>query len=226
MAKMRANASDERDNFASFEKVPPTPALRIEIWLQQIELRAQSVTAALNKEMPEREQAAHDAQANYRRLLEVAERTGKARDRRAAEKAARIYCDAANAVRPALWWLAQDATINTALVRESLTKAAAGEAVEAALRAMNATWKLQGKKIEKQLRAASKGYKSWSSGGTKRAAAVRAKLAGRNLDIVKRRDALAELKDRSDAEIHNVLAETFHLSVKQIRRILTVADTR
>ena len=220
----RAVATKDFKLRAAKVKESDTPAGRIELWLKQIEQKANSVLRALEETLPIREKALTEAQEKNAAARSAAATADTAANRKAVRKATKACIDASNALYPKLWPLANSALRNAALVRKKLKQSAADEAVEAALRAVHAAWELDDAVFEKQHKAGLKGHASWSSGGRKRAKLVAHKLGPRNEDIVGTFKALKR-GGRSFPESVAALHERYGLSKRQIKRILAQMDT-
>ena len=193
-----------------------TPTQRIYLWLDQIETSACAVQAEIDATLSERQQTA-DAAARHYEAIRARELPV---DSEELHQAAKDFCDMANAIRPPLWLAAREALLNAGLVRECLARGAGDEAVEAALRAVNAWWRMRTLQFEKPIRYGFEGLKARSEGGKKRAAHLAGENLQRDVDIRQTYDAIRATREYSRAEIVKLLATKFGLSPKQIRRIL------
>jgi len=220
----RATITKEFQRRAAKVKDLATPARRIELWLTQIEQKANSVLGPLQKTLPSRERALTEARAEHMAARAAAASTSTAANRKAVRKAMKAFFEASNAVYPKLWPQANSALRNAALVREKLKQGAAHEAVEAALRTVHAAWEIDDAVFEKQHKAGLKGHASWSSGGRKRAQLVADKLGPRNEEIAGNFKALKST-GMSFPESVDALHERHGLSKRQIKRILERMDT-
>jgi len=207
-----------------FKQSTALPVQRVEVWLEQIEERCRRAQASIEENWPALEAELEEARTAYETLEAESKRAKSPPNKRVVLKALRAYCNASNALRPPLWMLSQEGLRNAHLLRERLADGNAAEAVEAALRAMNAVWKLQSKQLEKPMEAALKGYASWSKGGTKKAKLQREKLAGRNEQIAHARAAMVAAGETSEVRMVAMLADRFGLSKKQLKRILSQSD--
>ncbi len=207
-------ASDE--DITNFFERTATPTWRIGLWLDQIEATANTIQADIDQSLTERQRAADAARHHYEAV-----RTRKpSADSEELGDAARAYCDAANAVRPPLWVVAREALINAKLVREDLARGAGDEAVDAALRAANAWWRMRTLQFEKPIRYGFEGLEARSLGGKKRAAHAAEENAERNAKICRTYDNILEERSHSRAEAIKLLSDSFQLTTKQIRRIV------
>lgn len=208
---------------AAKAKVLVTPASRIELWLEQIEEKANSVLTPLQKSLPHRETVLAEAREKYLAARAAAATTGTTSNRKVTRRALKVFIDASNALYPKFWALANNALRNAALVREKLKQGVADEAVEAALRAVYAAWELDEAVLEKQHRAGIKGHASWSSGGRKRAKILSETLRPRNEAIAGDFKAMKST-GMSVPECVAALHERHGLSKRQVKRILQRMD--
>lgn len=212
-------SAPEGDIKAYFERTA-TPTQRIGLWLDQIEETANAVQAGIDQSREERQRAAGAALQRYEAVRSRKPPT----DSDELSDAATAYCDAANAVRPPLWTLAREALINAKLVREDLARGVGDEAVEAALRAVNAWWRMRTVQFEKPIRYGFEGLEARSQGGKKRAVHVAQENAARDAKICQTyRNILAE-RSYSRADAIKLLSDSFRLTTKQIRRIVPPKD--
>jgi hypothetical protein len=193
-----------------------TPTQRIHLWLDEIETSASAVQADIDATLSERQQTADAAARRYYALRA----RGLPEDSEELRQAAEDFCDTANAVRPPVWLAAREALLNAGLVRECLAGGTGDEAVEAALRAVNAWWRMRTLQFEKPIRYGFEGLKARSEGGKKRAAHLAEENLQRDVDIRQTYEAIRATREHGRAEIIKLLATRFDLSPKQIRRIL------
>lgn len=215
--------TEEFKRRAAEAKVFATPGGRIELWLKQIEQKANSLLAPLQKSIPQREAALTAARERYAAARAAVAAADTAANRRLAKRALKVFIDASNALYPNVWTLSNSALRNAAFVREKLNQGSPEEAVEAALRAVHAAWELDEAVFEKQHRAGIKGHASWSSGGRKRAKILNEMLTPRNQTIAAEFNAMKSA-DMSFPESVAALHERHGLSKRQIKRILQRMD--
>lgn len=136
---------DEQELLAYFERTA-LPIQRIELQLKEIERTAQEAKAKAEIGMAARQAKANAAWSAYERARGAKDReTGLQRSAEAFEKAM-------NAVRPPVWFAAREALIHVDLARKALQSDKRDEAVEAAMRAVNAWWRMRTRQFEKSLR--------------------------------------------------------------------------
>jgi hypothetical protein len=222
-SRIDATEINDFESRAAKTKALATSGSRIELWLDQIEEKANSVLAPLTKSLPEREKALAEAREKYAAARATAATTNTAVNRKMARRALKAFLNASNALYPKFWPLATSALRNATLVREKLRQGVADEAVEAALRAVHAAWELDEAVLEKHHRAGIKGHSSWSSGGRKRAKLVKEALRPRNEAMADDFKAMRGA-GMSLPECVSALHERHGLSKRQIKRILERMD--
>lgn len=203
---------DEQELLAYFERTA-LPIQRIELQLKEIERTTQEAKAKAEIGMAARQAKANAAWSAYERARGAKDReTGLQRSAEAFEKAM-------NAVRPPVWFAAREALIHVDLARKALQSDKRDEAVEAAMRAVNAWWRMRTRQFEKSLRYGFDGLQARSKGGKKRAELMAKDLEDRNSRILQ---AYAEIvragHPRSDAV--KIVAARHGVSTKTIHRVL------
>jgi hypothetical protein len=175
-AHTQSSASPNDELLTYFERTA-LPIQRIELQLSEIEATAKAAKAQAEVGMEARQAKADHAWSTYGRIL------GLEKDEHALKGAANAFEKAMNAVRSPVWFAAREALINVDLARKALEADKGDEAVEAAMRAVKAWWRMRTRQYERPLRYGFEGIQARSKGGKKRAEMMAREVADRNANI-------------------------------------------
>lgn len=206
----------EQELSAYFERTA-LPIQRIELQLAEIECTAREVKTQAEAGMAARQAKADAAWSAYKRAR------GAEDGEEDLKRSAKAFEKAMNAVRPPVWLAAREALINVDLARSALQSDKGDEAVEAAMRAVNAWWRMRTRQFEKPFRYGFEGLRARSKGGKKRAELMAKEAADRNSRIQQSHANMVSAGHPRSYAV-KILAARYSVSTKTIHRILKKAS--